>query len=194
MQTYKWDRRQHWQQVQAQAERERNSVDTPSDPVPQRSRMLVKCQEIFCCKSGPNLPIVVDVNIYNKGIVRNLAEVMFPSVHHGAAKKPEKKKLWFWNSEVPCFCALMLPCLSVVGLAKLASNFTNMCKIHLDSGLQEQESFHPMVWIFSFLGGLKRLLIAFLWSPTEGLCSPFSWRTSRQPGSPPLECTKDSDL
>jgi hypothetical protein len=93
MQTYKWDRRQHWQQVQAQAERERNSVDTPSDPVPQRSRMLVKCQEIFCCKSGPNLPIEVDVNIYNKGIVRNLAEVMFPSVDHGSAKIPEKKKL-----------------------------------------------------------------------------------------------------
>ncbi|CAM6016843.1 unnamed protein product [Sphagnum balticum] len=91
--TYKWDRRQHWQRVQAQAERERNSVDTPSDPVPQRSRMLVKCQEIFCCKSGPNLPIVADVNIYNKGIVRNLAEVMFPSVDHGSAKKPEKKKL-----------------------------------------------------------------------------------------------------
>jgi len=70
--------------------------------------------------------------------------------------------------------ALMLPCLSVVGLAKLASNFTNMCKIHLDSGLQEQEGFHPMVWIFFFLGGLKRWLIAFSWSPTGGFCSPFS--------------------
>jgi hypothetical protein len=54
--------------------------------------------------------------------------------------------------------ASMLPCLSVVGLAKLASKFTNVCKIHLDSGLQEQEGFHPLVWIFFFLGWTKKVV------------------------------------
>jgi hypothetical protein len=69
--------------------------------------------------------------------------------------------------------ASMLPCLSVVGLAKLASNLTNMCKIHLDSGLQEQEGFHPMVWIFFFLGWTKKVVNCFLMIPNRKIVQSF---------------------
>jgi hypothetical protein len=69
--------------------------------------------------------------------------------------------------------ASMLLCLSVVALAK-ASNFTNKCKIHLDSGLQEQEGFHPMVWIFFFLGWTKKVVNCLLMVPNRRIVQSFS--------------------